>query len=99
MAIEKSLKVRDYLEPRSAAIAGSRTAGAARKNLASFQDVLQKEKLASAGGVAAGMKISQYLKSPVLKTQTPRALNMPGVSSSAAVGSLAAGNAEKARAD
>jgi soluble lytic murein transglycosylase-like protein len=98
MAIEKALKVRDYLEPRSAAVAGSRSAGAARKNLASFQDVLQNEKLASAGGVAAGMKISQYLKSPVLRTQPPRASSMPGGSSSAAVGPLAAGNAEQARA-
>ena len=97
MAIEKTLKVRDYFEPRSAATAGPRSANATRKNLASFQDVLKNEKLASTEGLAAGMKISQYLKSPVLKTQTPRLSSMPGVSNSAAVGPRATETAEQAR--
>jgi soluble lytic murein transglycosylase-like protein len=99
MAIEKPLKVRDYLEPRSAAAAGPRSTGAARKNLASFQDLLKNEKLASAEGVAAGMRISQYLKSPVLRTQAPRTSSMPGVSSSTSVGPRAAESVEQARID
>lgn len=97
MAIEKSLKVHDYLEPRSAAAVGSRSTGAARKSLVSFQDVLKNEKLASTEGVAAGMKISQYLKSPVLRTQTPRPSSTPGGSNNTAVGPRATETAEQAR--
>jgi soluble lytic murein transglycosylase-like protein len=85
MAIEKSLKVRDYLEPRAAA--GSRPSGAARKSPASFQEVLKNQKLPSAEGLAAGMKISEYLKSPVLRAQAPRRPGMAGDANPAAVGS------------
>ena len=97
MAIEKPLKVRDYLEPRSAAAAGSRSINAARKSLSSFQDILKNEKFPSTEGVAAGMKISQYLKSPVLRTQTPRSSIMSAGSNNAAIGSRATENAEQAR--
>lgn len=97
MAIEKPLKVRDYLEPRSAAAAGSRSINAARKSLSSFQDILKNEKFPSAEGVAAGMKISQYLKSPVLRTQTPRSSIMSAGSNNAAIGSRATENPEQAR--
>lgn len=97
MAIEKPLKVRDYLEPRSAAATGPRSNGAARKRLASFQDVLKNEKLASAEGVAAGMKISQYLKSPVLMTQALRSSSIPGASNSTAVGLRETATADPAR--
>jgi soluble lytic murein transglycosylase-like protein len=72
MAIEKPLTMRDYFEPRQASAAGSRRAGAVRKSLASFPELMKSEKPAAAGGVAAGMKISEYLKRPVLTTQTER---------------------------
>src|SRR5512137_2161938 len=97
MAIEKSLKVRDYLEPRSTAAAGARSTGAARRSLASFHDVLKSEKRASTEGVAAGMKISQYLKSPVLRAQPPRPTSMTGGSNNTAVGPGATETAEQAR--
>jgi soluble lytic murein transglycosylase-like protein len=95
MAIEKSLKVRDYLEPRAAA--GSRPTGAARRSLASFKDVLKNQKLASTEGLAAGMKISEYLKSPVFRTQAPRPTGTAGDANQTAVGSRATENAAPAR--
>jgi soluble lytic murein transglycosylase-like protein len=89
MAIEKPLKVRDYLEPRSTGNAGRRRAGATGKRLSSFQDILKNEKLSSTEGSEAGMKISQYLKRPVLMTQIRRPSSMPGASNNPAAGSRA----------
>jgi soluble lytic murein transglycosylase-like protein len=97
MAIEKPLKVRDYLEPRFGGNAGSRPASAARKNPASFQDILKNEKLASAGGAEAGMKISQYLKRPILMPQIRRPTSTAGVSNDAAAGSRAGAGTEPSR--
>lgn len=77
MAIEKPLTVRDYLEPRHATAPGSWRPGAARKSSASFQDMLKSENPSSAEAAAAGMKISEYLKSPVLKTRTVRPQRSP----------------------
>jgi len=86
MAVEKSLTVRDYLEPRYAAAAGSRLAGAARKSLASFQDMLKNQAPKPDESAVAGLRISEYLKNPVLKTQTSRPPRVPAVSNSTAVG-------------
>jgi soluble lytic murein transglycosylase-like protein len=86
MAVEKSLTVRDYLEPRYAAAAGSRLAGAARKSLASFQDMLKNQVPKPDESAVAGLRISEYLKNPVLKTQTSRPPRVPAVSNSTAVG-------------
>jgi soluble lytic murein transglycosylase-like protein len=86
MAVEKPLTVRNYLEPRFAAAAGSRVAGAARKGLASFQQLLKKEAPQQTDGAAAGMNISEYLKNPVLKTQTARLPRMTTGTNSAAIG-------------
>jgi soluble lytic murein transglycosylase-like protein len=86
MAFEKPLTVRDYLEPRFAAAAGSRLAGTARKGLASFQQVLKGQTLKSSEDAAAGMKISEYFKNPVLKTQTARVPRMTPVANSASIG-------------
>lgn len=72
MAVGKHLTVRDYLEPRYAAAAGSRVARAARKGLASFQQVLKNETLKPAKDAAEGMRVSEYLKNPLLRTQTAR---------------------------
>lgn len=85
MAIEKPMTVRDYLEPRKALAAESRRAGAARKSLASFPEILKSDKPAAAEGVAAGMKISEYLKNPVLKTQTVRPQRLPGIPNNSAL--------------
>jgi len=86
MAFEKPLTIRDYLEPRFAAAAGSRLASTARKGLGSFQQVLKNQTPQSSEVTAAGMKISGYLKNPVLKTQTARVPRMTPVASSAAIG-------------
>jgi soluble lytic murein transglycosylase-like protein len=85
MAVEKSLTVRDYLEPRYAAAASSRLAGAARKSLASFQDMLKTRAPKPDESAAAGLRISEYLKNPVLKTQTTRPPSVPAVSNSTAL--------------
>ncbi|MCU0592606.1 MAG: lytic transglycosylase domain-containing protein [Desulfobacterales bacterium] len=86
MAVEKSLTVRDYLEPRFAAAAGSRVAGTARKGLASFQQALKDQTSKASVDAAAGMKISEYFKNPVLKTQTARVPRMTPVANTAAAG-------------
>lgn len=86
MAVEKSLTVRDYLEPRFAAAAGSRMGGVARKGLASFQQLLKKEASLQTDGAAAGMNISEYLKNPVLRTQTARLPRMTSGADRAAIG-------------
>lgn len=72
MTVGKNLTVRDYLEPRYAAAAGSRVAGAARKGLYSFKQVLKNETLKPAKDVAEGMRVSEYLKNPLLRTQAAR---------------------------
>jgi soluble lytic murein transglycosylase-like protein len=86
MAVEKPLTVRDYLEPRFAAAAGARVAGTARKGLASFQHLLKREAPKQTEEAAAGMKISEYLKNPVLKTQAARLPRMTTGANGAAIG-------------
>lgn len=79
MAIEKPLTVRDYLEPRPVPAAGSRRSGEARRRPASFPDVLKSERPAAAEVATAGMKISDYLKKPVLAARSVRPQRIPGV--------------------
>jgi soluble lytic murein transglycosylase-like protein len=86
MAVEKPLTVRDYLEPRFSAAAGSRVAGTARKGLASFQQVLKDQTPKASEDAAAGMKLSDYFKNPVLNTQTARAPRVSPLANSAAIG-------------
>jgi soluble lytic murein transglycosylase-like protein len=86
MALEKALTIRDYLEPRFAAAAGSRIARSARKGLASFQQLLKNEGATAGEPDAAGMKISDYLKNPVLRTQATRPPRMNTVAGSSAIG-------------
>lgn len=86
MAFEKPLTVRDYLEPRFAAAAGSRVAGTARKGLASFEQVLKDQRSKPSEDVASGLKISAYFKTPVLRTQAARVPRMAAVANSAAAG-------------
>ena len=63
MAIEKSLSIRDYLEPRFAAGASYKRAA---KASASFQQLLKNEQLNPADSAAAGKRISDYVRTPVL---------------------------------
>jgi soluble lytic murein transglycosylase-like protein len=79
MAIEKPLTVRDYLETRSVSAAGSRRSGATRRRPASFPDILKSESPAAAEAATAGMKISDYLKKPVLAAQSSRQRRIPGI--------------------
>jgi soluble lytic murein transglycosylase-like protein len=97
MAVEKPLTVRDYLEPRRAAAAGSRLATAAGRSAASFQNMLKNEKPQPAEVGAAGIKISEYLKSPVMKTQTVRPTQLPGASSDSAAAQQAAEASKRPR--
>ncbi len=98
MAVEKPLTVRDYLEPRFAAAAGSRVAGTARKGLASFQQVLKDQTPKASADTAAGMKISSYFKNPVLNTQTARAPRISPVANSAAIGPRSTETGEEPKA-
>jgi hypothetical protein len=68
MAVEKSLTIREYLEPRAAA--GARSKGARR--LASFQEMLKKAQLKPADSLAAGKRITDYVRSPVLMAHAQR---------------------------
>ena len=86
MALEKALTLRDYLEPRFAAAAGSRVAGTARKGLESFKQMLKADTSKQTEDAAAGMKIADYLKNPVLRTQTARLPRARAAAVSAAVG-------------
>lgn len=73
MAVGKSFTVRDYLEPRNSAAAGTRVGTAARRRFGAFEEMLKAEKSGDASvPVAAGLKISEYLKRPVGHAQAPR---------------------------
>jgi soluble lytic murein transglycosylase-like protein len=95
MAVEKSLTVRDYLEPRNAAAA--RLVGAERKGPASFQDLLKSQPLQQAENATAGIKISDYLKNPVMKTQTARSPRTSEVLGNAKAGIRSAETLEEAK--
>ncbi len=97
MAVEKPLTVRDYLEPRFAAAAGARVAGTARKGAASFQQLLKSEAPKQAEDSAAGMKVSEYLKNPVLRTQVARLPRMSAVANSSAAGPRSTDTKEEAK--
>jgi soluble lytic murein transglycosylase-like protein len=83
MAIEKPLKIRDYLEPRIAAGPRSRAASNAS---GSFLEVLKTEKQNSAAGVAAGKKISDYLRNPLLMAYARRSEELVEAPRDAALG-------------
>jgi soluble lytic murein transglycosylase-like protein len=97
MALDKPLTLRDYLEPRFAAAAGSRVAGTARKGLESFKQMLKTDASRRAEDAAAGMKIADYLKNPVLRTQTARLPRASAAAVSAAVGPRSTDVKEEAR--
>ena len=74
MAVDRPLSIRDYLEPRQVAKAGSRLSGAVTNNSASFQDMLKNEKSKDAQGQPAGLTISDYLNRRVIAKPTARTL-------------------------
>jgi len=78
MAVDRPLSVRDYLEPRPVAKAGSRLSGAVTNNSASFQEMLKNEKSKEAQGQPAGLTISDYLNRRVTAKPTARALGRAG---------------------
>jgi soluble lytic murein transglycosylase-like protein len=78
MAVDRPLSVRDYLEPRQVATAGSRLSKAVTHNSSSFQDMLKNEKSKDAQGQPAGLTISEYLNRRVCAKPTARTLSRTG---------------------
>jgi soluble lytic murein transglycosylase-like protein len=75
MALDKSLTVRNYLEPSRSAAAGTRVGTTARRRFGTFEEMLKAEKNGeSAPAVASGLRVAEYLKRPVASLQTTRAL-------------------------
>jgi soluble lytic murein transglycosylase-like protein len=83
MAVDKPLSIRDYLEPRPAAAAGSRRSGATANKSASFQDLLKNEKSKDAQEQPSGLTISDYLNRRVIAKPTARTLGRAGAEGSA----------------
>ena len=84
MAVDKPLSIRDYLEPRQVATAGSRLSRAVTKNSASFQDMLKNEKSKDVQGQPAGLTISEYLNRRVAAKPTARTPSRAGAEGPAA---------------
>jgi len=78
MAVDRPMSIRDYLEPRPVAAAGSRVSGAVTHNSASFRDMLKHEKIKNAQGQPAGLTISDYLNRRVIAKPTARTLGRAG---------------------
>jgi len=78
------LTIRDYLEPRQVATAGSKPSGAVANNSASFRDMLKNEKSKEAQSQPEGLTISDYLKRRVIAKPTAWTLNRAGADGSVA---------------
>jgi soluble lytic murein transglycosylase-like protein len=90
MAVTKALGIRDYLEPRYAAAAGSGMARALRKGPGSFNDILKSQASKAPERQQDGLTISDYLKNPVRQTQAARPPSTAGARPAAAAGPRAA---------
>ena len=84
MAVDRPLTIRDYLEPRQVATAGSRLSGAVTNNSASFQNILKNEKSKDVQAQTAGLTISEYLNRRVSTKPTARTLGRAGAGGSVA---------------
>lgn len=84
MVVDRPLTIRDYLEPRQVATAGSKPSGAVANNSASFRDMLKNEKSKEAQSQPEGLTISDYLKRRVIAKPTARTLNRAGADGSVA---------------
>lgn len=73
MAVERPLTIRDYIEPRRAAVAGARISRQVSKGAgSSFKDLLAREAAPKSSGTASGMSVSDYFARPVMVTQASR---------------------------
>jgi soluble lytic murein transglycosylase-like protein len=72
MAADRPLTIRDYIEPRPAAVAGTRIARQAGKAVSSFRELLAKEALPKRDGPNSGMGLSDYFARPVIFPQASR---------------------------
>jgi hypothetical protein len=70
MAADRPLSIRDYLEPRQVAAAGSGLSRAVTHNSSTFQDILRHAKSKDAQDQATGLTISDYLKRRVIAKPT-----------------------------
>ena len=84
MAVDRPLSIRDYIEPRQAATAGSRLIRAVTNNSASFQEMLKNEKSKDAQGQPSGLTISDYLNRRVIAKPTARTPSRAGAEGSVA---------------
>jgi soluble lytic murein transglycosylase-like protein len=84
MVVDRPLSIRDYLESRPVAKAGSRLSGAVTNNSSSFQDMLKNEKSKDAQGQSAGLTISDYLNRRVIAKPTARTTGRAGAEGSVA---------------
>jgi len=84
MAVDRPLSIRDYLEPRPVAKAGSRLSGAVTNNSSSFRDMLKNEKSKDAQGQPAGLTISDYLNRRVIAKPAARTPDRAGAEGSVA---------------
>ena len=72
MAADRPLTIRDYIEPRPAAVAGTRIARPAGKGVSSFKELLAKEALPKKDGPNSGMRLSDYFARTVIFPQPSR---------------------------
>ena len=84
MAVDRPLSIRDYLEPRQVAAAGSRLSGVVTNKSSSFQDILKNEKIKDVQGQTSGLTISEYLNRRVIAKTTARTLSSVGAEGSVA---------------
>lgn len=84
MAVDRPLTIRDYLEPRPMAKAGSRLSAAVANNSASFRDMLKNEKSKDVQSQPEGLTISDYLNRRVIAKPTARIPNRAGADGSVA---------------
>jgi soluble lytic murein transglycosylase-like protein len=82
MAVDRPLSIRDYLEPRQVAVAGSRLSVLATNNSSSFQDILKQEKNKDGQDQSSGLRVSDYLNHRVMAKPTARTLNRVGAEGS-----------------
>jgi soluble lytic murein transglycosylase-like protein len=72
MAVERPLTIRDYIEPRRAAVAGARIAREVSRAAGSFKDLLSREAAPKKAGPVSALGLSDYFARPVMFTQASR---------------------------
>ncbi|MCU0540361.1 MAG: transglycosylase SLT domain-containing protein [Desulfobacterales bacterium] len=72
MAVDRSLTIRDYLEPTRMVGGRSRAAGEPNQGRFSFRDLLVRESSQKAAAPAAGMSLADYFARPVPASRSSR---------------------------